>query len=165
LTGKIISNFDTCNDLPPERLISNVNIVPFIDDKCVLIKLDCGKWEIPGGTLEVNEDFRTALKRELLEEAGAKLVSAFTVFGAWKFISSAETPYRSHIPHPIYYRIVGFGDIQLVSAPVIPEDGEVVISVEVITLSEAKLRFIDSGRPDLAELYEIADNLRRKMYS
>jgi hypothetical protein len=29
--------------------------------------------------------------------------------------------YRPHLPFPIYYRVVGYGDVELVSAPSIPE--------------------------------------------
>lgn len=160
--GNVISNFELSNGLPPVPLISNVNIVPFTNEKkCVLIRLDNGNWEMPGGTLEPNEDYLSALKRELIEEAGAKLVSSFTTFGAWKFISSAEKPYKPHLPYPIYYRVVGYGEIELVSAPLIPEDGEKVVAVEAMTLQEAQQNFINTGRPDLAQLYEIAGILRR----
>ncbi|WP_282937254.1 NUDIX domain-containing protein [Paenibacillus sp. RC67] len=159
--GRIISNFEVFNNVP-ERLISNINIVPFINRKCILIQLDNGNWEIPGGTLEANESYQSALDRELVEEAGARLVSSFTIFGAWKFISSAEKPYRPHLPHPIYYRVVGYGDVELASVPLIPEGGENVVAVEAMTIQEAKQNFIHTGRPDLAELYEIADLLRTK---
>lgn len=159
--GKIISSFEVFNNVP-ERLISNVNIVPFINNKCILIQLDNGNWEIPGGTLEANENYQSALVRELVEETGARLVSPFTIFGAWKFISSAEKPYRPHLPHPIYYRVVGYGDVELASSPLIPEGGENVVAVEAMTIQEAKQNFIHTGRPDLAELYELADLLRKK---
>jgi len=158
--GKSVSDFDVYEEIPPERLISNVNIVPFIEDKCVLIRLDNGNWEIPGGTLEANESYKAAIERELIEEAGARLVAPIKVFGAWKFISSAEKPYRPHLPHPIFYRVVGYGEVQLISAPVIPEDGEKVAAVEAMTLQEAKQNFLVTGRPDLAELYELANDIR-----
>jgi hypothetical protein len=48
-----------------------------------------------------------------------------------------------------------YGDVELVSAPLIPEDGEKVIAVEAMTLQEARQNFMNTGRPDLAELYEI----------
>ncbi|GIP36053.1 NUDIX hydrolase [Paenibacillus sp. J2TS4] len=158
--GQIISQFDVYS--PPESLISNVNIVPFLDEKCILIQLDNGHWEMPGGTLEPEEHYQSALIRELMEEAGARLVSPFIVFGAWKFVSSTDKPYRPHLPHPIYYRAVGYGDVELVSAPLIPEDGEKVVAVEAMTLLKAKQQFIESGRADLAELYELAYDLRRR---
>ncbi|MBE1446753.1 NUDIX hydrolase [Paenibacillus sp. OAS669] len=160
--GTVITGFEVWDTSPPEHLISNVNLVPFVKGQCVAIQLENGGWEIPGGTLEPNEHYRDALVRELMEEAGARLVSSFKIIGAWKFVSSAEKPYRPHLPHPVYYRIVGYGEVELVSAPQIPENGERVLTVEAMTLQEAKHRFIQTGRADLAELYELADSLRRK---
>lgn len=161
--GNVRSEFDVFEHIPPESLISNVNIVPFIGEKCVTIQLDNGNWEIPGGTKELGEDYMTTLKRELLEEAGARLMSAYEAFGAWKFVSSAKEPYRPHLPHPIYFRLVGFGDIQLVADPMIPEDGEKVIAVEAMTVFQAKEKFIATGRRDLAELYDLASCLRSQL--
>lgn len=34
---------------------NNINIVPFMHNQCVLIRLENGQWEIPGGTLEKSE--------------------------------------------------------------------------------------------------------------
>jgi 8-oxo-dGTP diphosphatase len=46
----IDSNFEISDTIPPKiSLISNVNIVPFIGDRCVIIQLQNGDWEIPGG--------------------------------------------------------------------------------------------------------------------
>lgn len=44
----------------------------------------------------------------------------------------------------------------------IPEDGEMVVAVEAMTLQEAKQQFMKSGRADLAELYELAYDLRNR---
>lgn len=161
--GDSTSEFEVFEHIPSESLISNVNIVPFIDEKCVLIQLDNGKWEIPGGTKELGEDHITTLRRELIEEAGARLISTYAAFGAWKSVSSAMEPYRPHLPHPIYYRLVGFGDIQLVSNPTIPEDGEKVVAVKAMTLLQAKEKFIATGREDLAELYGLASFIRSQL--
>jgi 8-oxo-dGTP pyrophosphatase MutT (NUDIX family) len=65
--GKVTSSFALYDNLPDEQLVSNVNIVPFVNGKCLVIQLDNGNWEMPGGTLEPDEDYRTALVRELIE--------------------------------------------------------------------------------------------------
>lgn len=47
---------------PPIHQISNVSVVPRIQDKWVTIFLKEGIWEIPGGTLESGEDYLTAAR-------------------------------------------------------------------------------------------------------
>ena len=73
----------------------------------------------------------TPARRELLEEAGAQLLT-FELFGAWHCRSSAPAPYRPHLPHPESYRVVGYGEVALVGAPTNPPDGEQVIEVACV---------------------------------
>jgi 8-oxo-dGTP diphosphatase len=54
------------------------------DGRYVLIRRsDTGKWALPGGTLEWGETLRVAIERELLEEAGTRLVSLGEVIGLY----------------------------------------------------------------------------------
>jgi 8-oxo-dGTP diphosphatase len=54
------------------------------DGRIVLIRRsDSGEWAMPGGTLEWGETLRTAIERELLEEAGTRLVSLGEVIGVY----------------------------------------------------------------------------------
>lgn len=54
------------------------------DGKTLLIRrADTGTWGLPGGTLEWGETLRTALDRELEEEAGVVKVELLRVLGAW----------------------------------------------------------------------------------
>lgn len=144
-------------DAPPDGLIANVNIVPRAGPDWVLIRLADGAWEMPGGTLEPGENYKQAIRRELLEEAGARL-KGFQVIGAWHCISLADKPYRPHLPYPEYYRVVGVGDVELAGAPVNPPDGEQVVAVECAPLATAVHKFISCGRFDLAELYQLASD-------
>ena len=51
-SGPTSVQFET-GDPPPEELISNINAVPTTNNgQWVVIQLDDGKWEIPGGTVE-----------------------------------------------------------------------------------------------------------------
>lgn len=142
-----------------EALISNISIIPMVGDQYVVIKLANGKWELAGGTLEPGEQHMIALEREVKEELGAELKS-FTVFGCFKCHSSASEPYRAHIPHPDFVRLVGYGEVEIVGEPLNPPDGETVIAVEVVDIAEAVRRFEEIGRYDIAELYQLAHNLR-----
>src|SRR5678809_851756 len=95
--GPIRAQFEQLDSSPPEHMISNVNVVPYVGNKWVVIATDYAEWEITGGTLEPGEHYMDAARREMLEEAGAKLLN-FQPLGAWKCISEAPQPYRPHLP-------------------------------------------------------------------
>lgn len=142
-----------------EELVSNISIIPTVGEQYVVMKLDNGRWELAGGTLEPQEHHMDALVREVKEELGAELVS-YTLFGCFKCRSFASEPYRPHIPHPNFVRLVGFGEVSLVGDPLNPPDGEQVIAVEAVNIDEAVRRFEEIGRFDIAELYKLAHELR-----
>jgi 8-oxo-dGTP diphosphatase len=151
--ANIHARFDFTDTAPD--LISNVNVVPYIGDQWVILRLDNGRWEIPGGTLEPDETYLETIHREVMEEAGARLLS-FEPLGAWYCQSDAPQPYRPHLPHPIFYRFAGYGEIELVGKPLNPPDAEQVVSVEQVSLETAVERFRSINRADLADLYRFA---------
>ena len=64
------------------------------DGRWLLIRRsDTGLWALPGGTLEWNETFRSALQRELLEEAGVQITSEGTLMGVY---SDPKRDFRFH---------------------------------------------------------------------
>ena len=149
---------------PPANLISNVYAVSFIGAQCLLIRMlhrQREVWDITGGTLEPDETYLDAARRELMEEAGAQLLT-FEPFGAWHCWSSAPAPHRPHLPHPESYRVVGYGEAALVGSPTNPPDGEQVIEVACVPVEEAvrRLRTSWPDLPELAELYRLAAALR-----
>lgn len=157
--GPVRCQFELCSALPPVREIGNVNVVPFVGDRVLLIQLVDGLWDIPGGTLEPGEGYMDTLQRELLEEAGARLLT-FQAFGAWHCHSLAPVPYRPHLPHPRFYRLVGHGQVELLGAPTNPVGDEQVTGVACVSVEEAGRRFCTAGRKDLAELYWLAEIIR-----
>ena len=157
--GPLTAQFEIQEQLPPVELIGNVSIIPFVGNYCVIIEVDNIRWEMPGGTLEPDEDFRETARREMLEEAGALLLD-YHPFGAWNVTSAAEQAYRPHLPHPRFYRLVGYGEAELIGAPLNPADAEQVTKVDVVTIDEAGRRFHSSGRDDLADLYALAAFMR-----
>lgn len=144
---------------PPTHLISNVNVVPFIGNDCLVIVLSENHIDIPGGTLEAGETYLDAAKRELIEEAGAQLLD-FNLFGGWHCRSSSPQPYRPHLPHPEFYRLTGYGNVRQIGLPANPLDGEQIIRVDRLSLRDAVQCFQTQGRDDLAELYQLAAYLR-----
>src|SRR5579859_167513 len=157
--ARVVAYFELGAD-PPDRLISNVSIVPFVGAGCLVLGLADGEWELPGGTREAGEPYLATARRELLEEAGARLL-AFTPFGAWRCHSSAPAAYRPHLPHPEFYRLTGYGEVTIVGPPQIPAaGGELVVTVDCVPVAEASRRFRAGGRPDKAELYELAAAIR-----
>lgn len=142
-----------------ESLISNVSIVPMVGDQVVIMQLEDGRWELPGGTLEEGEHYLKALEREVMEEIGGTLVD-YHIFGYFQCISSAEVPYRPYIPHPSFIRLTGYGQVQLDHQPLNPPDGEQVAVVEVVSIEEAVKRFEQTGRQDLADFYRMGYYIR-----
>jgi len=153
--GALKCRFELRDSPPPANLIGSVNIVPFVGDQGLMIRLQNGEWEIPGGTLEPGESYLYGIRRELLEEAGARLVT-FEPLGAWCGHSSASKPYRPHLPHPELYRFVGYGAVEIITEPQCPAGGERVEGVECVSVEEASQRFLAIGRAELAELYRLA---------
>lgn len=143
-----------------EALVSNISIVPNIGERYVIIQLKSGLWELPGGTREPGEHFMDTIRRETLEELGAELLS-YRIMGQFHCESSAEKPYRPHIPHPRFVRLVGFGEVELTRLPLNPPDGEQVTVVDTVSIDEAMRRFEQQGRYDLAEIYKLAHWMRR----
>ncbi|WP_054958524.1 NUDIX hydrolase [Paenibacillus dakarensis] len=156
--GIVKADFTFTNTVE-EALISNVSIIPCVGNKYVIFQIDNGMWELPGGTLEPGEGYMDALRREVMEELGGELIT-YEVIGQFDCESSAEKPYKPHIPHPKFVRIVGYGEVNLVGKPLNPVDGEQVISVETVDIEEAINRFEEIDRHDIAELYKLVDLIR-----
>mgnify|MGYP001224214024 CR=1 FL=1 len=158
--GAITSNFALGADFD-EQMVSNISIVPTVGDKYVVMQLENGLWELIGGTLEPGEAYMHALQRELMEEIGAEMKEV-RIIGRFHCLSDADKPYRPHIPHPRFIRLLATGEVRIVSRPLNPEDGEQVAKVELVEIEEAIRRFEAIERYDIAEMYKLAHQLREQ---
>ena len=152
--GPVSWTFRLTESEPCDADVANVSVVSYTASGWVVLVLADGRPEVPGGTREPGEAIEATLRRELLEEAGARLES-FRSFGVWDCVSTTEAPYRPHLPHPRFQRLVGVGRVELVGRPTIG-DGEDVVAVLTVSLEEAQRRFRAVGRGDLADLYGLA---------
>jgi 8-oxo-dGTP pyrophosphatase MutT (NUDIX family) len=157
-SGPTRVNFQTLDEPPIAELIASVNLVPRLKGGWGILRLENGEWDLPGGTLEPGESYLAALRRELLEECAANLLS-FRLFGAWRCLSLAEKPYRPHLPHPASFRLVGIGEIEVLETTIHPTGEERAATLEIVPLETVVKRFQSIERPDLAELYLLAAQL------
>ena len=116
-----------------------------IDGRWVLIRRsDTGQWALPGGTLEWNETFRTALARELLEEAGVDTLSEGTLMGVY---SKPERDFRFHAVTAIVH-------IEVTQPHSPPQNPLEVLEVGLFHDSELPEQFSHSMR-------DMLDNVRK----
>lgn len=162
--GPIDGLFELSGEPPEDQLISNVRIVPFVGDDVVVLKMASGNWDHPGGTRGPGEAVLETARRELLEEAGAKLVSLES-FGVFRCHSYAKEPFRPHLPHPDFCHLVVTAEVELVGEPGNPE-GETDQTEQVLTVSleDAVSRFVtrDDGGLWMADMYRLGAEVRQR---
>jgi 8-oxo-dGTP diphosphatase len=154
-----IRGFTRSNELPPKELVSSVNVIAFAGDACVLVTATGLGPMIPGGTRDAGEELIDTAGRELMEEAGARLLT-WQCLGWWSLHSARPEPYRPWLPHPGFLRVILLGDAEIVGPPTQPVGGEVIDRVEMLPVSDIAARFTRVGRPELADLYRLAELVR-----
>jgi ADP-ribose pyrophosphatase YjhB (NUDIX family) len=162
--GPVTLQFEPRVEPPADELVSNVHLVPFVGDRCVVIEVDWrgaghSPFAMPGGTLEPGETWRDAAHRELIEEAGARVLS-ITPFAVLRGHTTEATPYRAHLPHPDFFWILGWAEVELVGAPLNPADGERVVDVICTDVVAATRLFESCGEHAAADTYRLAAYLR-----
>jgi 8-oxo-dGTP diphosphatase len=116
------------------------------DGRWLLIKrTDTGEWALPGGTLEWGETLRSAVRRELLEEAGVEGVELGALSGVY---SDPERDARFHAVTIVVHATVD----PPTRAPVNPvEIAQVALFTEdtlPAELAHGMTRMLDDARRD-----------------
>lgn len=77
--------FQTVLGLMLRHPVTGTSIIPLLPDgRIVLIRRrDNGLWALPGGIIDWGEDIATAVKRELAEETGLKVVNIRRLVGVY----------------------------------------------------------------------------------
>ncbi|TCN37342.1 8-oxo-dGTP diphosphatase [Kribbella orskensis] len=142
--GELDVRFTT--EQPADELVSNVHVVGRTEGGVVVCANDLGWRFLPGGTREPDEPIHETARRELLEEAGARITGPLTWIGAHRADHRRPGPYRPHLPHPVSYWINVVADVVIEAAPTNPPDGEQVTEVLVLPPDEA-IAYLDE-HPD-----------------
>lgn len=136
-TGDSRLQIQFSRQVPPEELISNVKVIGRCDGGVVVFETEQGWRNVPGGTREPGETVVETAGRELYEEVGARLKGPLEWVGAFRVDHSVAGPYLPHLPFPIGYWAYTSADVDLVTQPTNPEDGEKVTAVRVLPIDEA----------------------------
>jgi 8-oxo-dGTP diphosphatase len=141
----------------PDELVARLHLVAVTAQRQVIVCRSIQGWRfLPGGTREEGESLVELARRELVEEAGARMTGSIEIFGSHVADSLRDAPYRPHLPHPRAYWAYAVTEAELVGSPTNPHDGEHV--VEVMTLAPARAAEYIAGHDPLhAEVVRLAD--------
>lgn len=91
--------------LPPIAEITSALALAFDGERILMTNLRQRGWDIPGGHLEAGETPEAAMRREVLEEAGAVLIDVQLLgYQRIRLLGAAPAGYR--YPHPDSYQVL-----------------------------------------------------------
>lgn len=116
--------------------------MPFVGERVVVLRLPDRICPV-AGTLEPGEHWCITATRELMEEAGARLLPTpgelpdLHPFGVMHCHTHSARPYLPHQSHPDHLRVTAWCEVELTGPPTLPAGGEVVEEVLTLPLEEA----------------------------
>ena len=145
---------------PDTALVTKIHLIAFVGADIVVCRASDDGWFLPGGTLEAAESVEHCAARELLEEAGARLVGPLWHVGAFLCTSYLPKPYRPWQSHPHQAWLWATAEVVVDSTPTNPPDGEDVVEVRVCAPAEAKA-LLGSRGAFTTELVDLALEVHR----
>lgn len=122
----------------PDELVSRLHLVAVTAHGDVVVSRSVQGWRfLPGGTREPGEALIELARRELIEEAGARLLAGIAPFSSFVSHSRTPAPYRPHLPHPRAYWLHAVAQVEVVGPPTSPADGEQITDVLQLPPREA----------------------------
>jgi 8-oxo-dGTP diphosphatase len=83
----------------PDELVARLHLVAMTPQRHVIVCRSIQGWRfLPGGTREEGESLVELARRELLEEAGARMTGSVEIFASHVADSLRDGPYRPHLP-------------------------------------------------------------------
>ncbi|MEX1020134.1 MAG: NUDIX domain-containing protein [Litorilinea sp.] len=143
---------------------SHSYVIPFLDrstHECIVTRKRTGQWFLPGGTLELGENWRIAAVRELREEIGAEIIQLHP-FGMYVCVSESKTPAKPHLPHPIAVRVISWADVRPMGTEFQPVLNDDIVEVRCVPVQMVDQTFSNGENVDFGELYHFAHKLRKK---
>ncbi len=141
----------------PQELVSRLHLVAVTPaGEVVVCRSEQGWRFLPGGTREPAESLADLAGRELMEEAGARLIGEMQFFAAHVADSTRPEPYRPHLPHPRAFWAYAVAAAEVIAVPENPPDGEQVVEVLKVRPSSAA-EFLAQDDPSHADVVRLAD--------
>jgi 8-oxo-dGTP diphosphatase len=117
----------------PDALVARLHAVALTPEREVIVcRSQSGDRFLPGGTREAGESLTELTRRELIEEAGARLTGDIMIFGSHVADSRRAAPFRPHLPHPRSYWAWAITEAYVTGPPTNPPDGENVVEVSAL---------------------------------